>query len=736
MDDMKLRRCTVVLTLLIMMGLSFWTTQKVQAGDPPNTITPGVTTFGDAFMDAGWRAFIMEDLLGIPHNTATVITNTHMNTIRATQSLYINWEEEGTYRSIFSLAHLDQFTSLKNLYCYAPGMTDIDLSQNPTLTAVSFYRSNSLRYITLGNLPNLEYLDLSYTYARELDLSGCPKLSVFYASDSTLEILNISQNKKLIDVNLFGTYVTEIDTTKSTALEYLNISYTDIASLNLTKNTKLLSLSCDNTPITTLNVSKNTLLETLTCNDTALSQLDLSTCPQLTFVTADNCKLPDIKMPTGYTGYVRADNQSVDVIVKGIEDGKYISAPKYPITGLDFMFPTVTLDPLTGVFLLNHYLTDSPFTNQRFGTNLWGSINFIDNSTLTLSSFSLNKSVLTLNVGKTATLKVAATVPDNYVLLDPDLNWSSSNPSVVSLTGNFGQIRALRGGTAVITCTTPEGITSSCTVTVSDPANPRPLTGFTLNKTAISMNLGKTATLSVTTFTPSDTTSDMTPTWSSSNPLIVNLTGKGGQIRAHRGGTAVISCTIDGITVSCTVTVIDPTNPRPLTGFTLNKTAISMNLGKTATLSVTSFTPSDTTSDMTPAWKSSNPAIVSLTGKGGQVRAISAGTATITCTVDGLSVSCTVTVKDPTGGTGTGELIGFTLNKTTLKMTQGKTATLSVTSYTPTDTTSTKVESWSSSDPSIVNLTGKGGQIRALKPGTAIITCTIDGISVSCTVTV
>ena len=269
------------------------------------------------------------------------------------------------------------------------------------------------------------------------------------------------------------------------------------------------------------------------------------------------------------------------------------------------------------------------------------------------------------------------------------------------------------------------------TATPTPKPTPVPLTGFNLNKTTLTLNVGQTATLSPSGFRPSNTTSTKNPTWITTNNTIVELTGNGGQIRALRIGSANIICTIDGISVGCIVTV-NPPAPVPLTGFDLNRTTLTLNVGKTATLSPSGFRPSNTTSTKNATWITTNNTIVELTGNGGQIRALKVGTANIICTIDGISVGCTITVDPPPPV----PLVRFALHKSTLALNVGKTATLSPINFMPENTTSTKVATWSTSNESIVKLTGNGGQIKAVKGGTAIITCIIDGIIATCKVTV
>ena len=81
------------------------------------------------------------------------------------------------------------------------------------------------------------------------------------------------------------------------------------------------------------------------------------------------------------------------------------------------------------------------------------------------TSVSLNKTALTLDVGKSYTLTKTVS-PSNAVT---SYTWSSSNTSVATVDGN-GKVTAKKAGTATITVKTSNGKTATCKVTVNLPA--------------------------------------------------------------------------------------------------------------------------------------------------------------------------------------------------------------------------------------------------------------------------
>lgn len=89
----------------------------------------------------------------------------------------------------------------------------------------------------------------------------------------------------------------------------------------------------------------------------------------------------------------------------------------------------------------------------------------------------------------------------------------------------------------------------------------------------------------------------------------------------------------------------EPEEPKPVevTSITLSATTLNLEVGGTSTLKAT-VNPSNAT-NKTVTWTSNNKSVATVDSNG-KVTAIGAGTATITATVGGKSVSCTVTVKN------------------------------------------------------------------------------------------
>ena len=100
------------------------------------------------------------------------------------------------------------------------------------------------------------------------------------------------------------------------------------------------------------------------------------------------------------------------------------------------------------------------------------------------TSVSLNKTSLTLDVGKSYTLTKTVS-PSNAVT---SYTWSSSNTSVATVDKN-GKVTAKKAGTATITVKTSNGKTATCKVTVNLPA-PQ-ITGLANTKGGIKISWNK-----------------------------------------------------------------------------------------------------------------------------------------------------------------------------------------------------------------------------------------------------
>ena len=167
------------------------------------------------------------------------------------------------------------------------------------------------------------------------------------------------------------------------------------------------------------------------------------------------------------------------------------------------------------------------------------------------SSVTLNKTTLILEISKSDTL-TSTVYPANAT--DKTVNWTSSDTKVATVTN--GKVTAVSAGTATITAKTTNGKTATCSVTVK--AADVAVTDVTLNKTTLSLEIGKSETLTATVL-PSNAT-EKAITWVSNNTKVATVAN--GKVTAVAAGTATITAkTTNGKTAICQVTVKNNANP-------------------------------------------------------------------------------------------------------------------------------------------------------------------------------
>ena len=263
----------------------------------------------------------------------------------------------------------------------------------------------------------------------------------------------------------------------------------------------------------------------------------------------------------------------------------------------------------------------------------------------------LNKYAETLTEGDTITL--SAEVLPYDTTYSKNVSWSSSNEAVATVSAD-GTVTAKSAGTAIITATSENGMTASCTITVEKKFIP--ITEVYLDKSSATLTEGDTATLTATVL-PENTTYSKDVSWSSSNSAVATVDANG-TVTAKSAGTAVITATTEnGKTAKCTITVSRKDTNIAITEVRLNKSTETLTEGDTTTL-VATVLPENTTYGKSVKWSSSNVAVatVDLMGK---VTAKSAGTAVITATSEnGKTASCTVTVNKKDTYTGLRDVDG------------------------------------------------------------------------------
>lgn len=169
-------------------------------------------------------------------------------------------------------------------------------------------------------------------------------------------------------------------------------------------------------------------------------------------------------------------------------------------------------------------------------------------------------------------------------------------------------------------------------------------TDFSLSLTEFSLSnrYPDPVTLKVT-FIPEGSTGNIT--WSSSNPDIVSVDDTGKVSPGSKTGNATITATMPGGVVhTCLVHNSVTTAATTTTGANTTTTTSSLSLNRTDfTLSRTypSFQVKVSGTSSTPVWSIGNSAVATVSSNG-TVTYVAKGQTTLTCSVDGKTLTCTV----------------------------------------------------------------------------------------------
>ena len=265
----------------------------------------------------------------------------------------------------------------------------------------------------------------------------------------------------------------------------------------------------------------------------------------------------------------------------------------------------------------------------------------VKSTTVSVTSVMLSQSSISLKEGNTYQLS-ASVYPTNAT--NKNVNWSSSNTSVATVSNGF--VSARSAGTATITCRAADGSGkyAICKVYV-EPATTY-VSSIALNKTSAFLYVGETTQLSAS-VSPSSAT-DKSVGWTSDNTSVAAVSGSG-LVTAKSVGTATITCKAkdgSGKKATCFISVkkedVEPT------AITLSTSKMSLAEGETLRL-IATVSPSDAV-DKVVAWISDNRAVATVDDNG-LVTAKSAGTANIIATTsNNLAAVCRVTVKEESTG--------------------------------------------------------------------------------------
>ena len=193
-------------------------------------------------------------------------------------------------KSITSLQGIEFFTELESLKCIGNQLTEMDISNNRKLIQL-FCGSNPLMSLNVNYNDKLEYLYCPYNKLTELDVTQNPDLKDIYCINNQLTSLNLKNNSALEYLTCDNNALTALDLSNNPVLTKVFCYNNQITDLDISKNNQLIELLCGKNQLSVLNTSSCSQLQKLECINNQLTSLDLSANRELTYLSCSDNQL-------------------------------------------------------------------------------------------------------------------------------------------------------------------------------------------------------------------------------------------------------------------------------------------------------------------------------------------------------------------------------------------------------------------------------------------------------------
>ena len=291
------------------------------------------------FPDKGFREYLLiienEDYNGDGYFSPSEI--------KAITRMFIDQSKVSSVEGIDKLIYLEDIIIYKD-HDRPNKLTDLNLSgcRNLKMLMAHIFATS----INLDGCDALEYLDVSNSNLRSIDLSNHPKLKNFICKNSNLLSVNLSGCKKLTAVCVGDSKVKDLNLNGCTMLKTVNfdpeggyyepkmrnqletinlsgcinlegliVKYNNLVSLDLSDCSNLVNLFCQGNKLSNIKWPVNSKIEYLNCSFNKLENLDLSNLKALTHLYCEDNLLSSLDIENNKNLYkVDADYNNIDYI--------------------------------------------------------------------------------------------------------------------------------------------------------------------------------------------------------------------------------------------------------------------------------------------------------------------------------------------------------------------------------------------------------------------------------------
>lgn len=214
----------------------------------------------------------------------TVENNTESHTYtdgESAHTIFIYGDFNGAESGVFTdgqnliYADISRCPGLKNFTATNSRLTNIDLSKNTSLEDLTV-TGNKLSSLDLSNTVNLMYLHIEANPIRNINVTKLPHLWSLFAKETLIQNIDLSNNKELVMLITSDSPVTSININNCTKLIHFYCNRCPIDKLDVSQNTEMGALECNGTKITSLNLSKAKGIWALYCSNSNINDITLS----------------------------------------------------------------------------------------------------------------------------------------------------------------------------------------------------------------------------------------------------------------------------------------------------------------------------------------------------------------------------------------------------------------------------------------------------------------------------
>lgn len=255
--------------------------------------------------------------------------------------------------NIQNVKGIEKLNNLINVELYLDNETYLDFSNNINIESIIIYggyKGVPLFGLDVSENKKLKKLSLYGSQLEELDVTNNPALTYLNVYGNEITELDVSKNTLLTNLYANGTKLTSLDVSKNVNLIELGISNTSISHIDLTYNTKLEKLDVYTAKLTELDVSNNKLLTYLDANNNQISSLDVSNNPLLTklVISTNNLSSLNINNLTNLTYLAVGGNQLTELNVNQNLELEYLAVSSNQIKKLDLTNNTKLTNLIAG----------------------------------------------------------------------------------------------------------------------------------------------------------------------------------------------------------------------------------------------------------------------------------------------------------------------------------------------------------------------------------------------------